>query len=195
MAARRGLRTGVEDLWRKRVKDRDGNLVESPSARDGRGLRWRARYVDDAGAGYASFSLIASLKPTIIKIDRDIVHGIGHDDAKQALVEAFVSFGRRIGAHLLAEGDRVTWASSIVCGECYYCRLKHQPTRCVGRRAYGISYCADEAPHLRGGRRVLRAARCGGPRPQRRIGPPGARPTRPVGVGAVDSARQVTRIV
>jgi len=60
--------------------------------------------VDDAGAGYASFALIAALRPTIIKIDRDIVSGIARDDAKQALVEAFVSFGRRIGARLLAEG-------------------------------------------------------------------------------------------
>jgi EAL domain-containing protein (putative c-di-GMP-specific phosphodiesterase class I) len=60
--------------------------------------------VDDAGAGYASFALIAALRPSIIKIDRDIVYGIAHDDAKQALVEAFVSFGRRIGATLLAEG-------------------------------------------------------------------------------------------
>jgi EAL domain-containing protein (putative c-di-GMP-specific phosphodiesterase class I) len=60
--------------------------------------------VDDAGAGYASFSLIASLRPSIIKIDRLIAMGIARDDAKQALVEAFVSFGRRIGAKLLAEG-------------------------------------------------------------------------------------------
>lgn len=60
--------------------------------------------VDDAGAGYASFALVAALKPTVIKIDRDIVNGIARDDAKQALVEAFVSFGRRIGARLLAEG-------------------------------------------------------------------------------------------
>jgi EAL domain-containing protein (putative c-di-GMP-specific phosphodiesterase class I) len=60
--------------------------------------------VDDAGAGYASFSLIAALRPSIIKIDRDIVSGIARDDAKQALVEAFVSFGRRIGARLVAEG-------------------------------------------------------------------------------------------
>ena len=60
--------------------------------------------VDDAGAGYASFALIAALRPTVIKIDRDIVVGIARDDAKQALVEAFVSFGRRIGARLLAEG-------------------------------------------------------------------------------------------
>jgi EAL domain-containing protein (putative c-di-GMP-specific phosphodiesterase class I) len=60
--------------------------------------------IDDAGAGYASFTLIAALHPSIIKIDREIAHGIARDDAKQALVEAFVSFGRRIGAHLLAEG-------------------------------------------------------------------------------------------
>jgi EAL domain-containing protein (putative c-di-GMP-specific phosphodiesterase class I) len=60
--------------------------------------------VDDAGAGYASFTLIAALRPSIIKIDREIVNGIRLDDAKQALVEAFVSFGRRIGASLVAEG-------------------------------------------------------------------------------------------
>ena len=51
----------------------------------------------------------------------------------------------------LAVGDRVTWASSIVCGECYYFRVKRQPTRCLKRKAYGISYCADEPPHLHGG--------------------------------------------
>lgn len=53
--------------------------------------------------------------------------------------------------NLLQVGDRVTWASSITCGECYYCRLKRQPTRCVSRKAYGISYSANEPPHLRGG--------------------------------------------
>ncbi len=51
----------------------------------------------------------------------------------------------------LRPGDRVTWASSISCGECFYCRLKAQPTRCLSRKAYGISYRADESPHLRGG--------------------------------------------
>jgi threonine dehydrogenase-like Zn-dependent dehydrogenase len=51
----------------------------------------------------------------------------------------------------LRVGDRVTWASSISCGECFYCRVKRQPTRCLTRKAYGISYRASEAPHLRGG--------------------------------------------
>jgi EAL domain-containing protein (putative c-di-GMP-specific phosphodiesterase class I) len=60
--------------------------------------------IDDAGAGYASFALIAALRPSVIKIDRDIVRGIGHDTAKQALVDAFVSFSRRIDARLVAEG-------------------------------------------------------------------------------------------
>jgi len=62
--------------------------------------------VDDAGAGYASFNLIASLEPSIIKIDRQIVGRIGNKDgeARKALVEAFVSFSRRIGAKLVAEG-------------------------------------------------------------------------------------------
>jgi threonine dehydrogenase-like Zn-dependent dehydrogenase len=51
----------------------------------------------------------------------------------------------------LAVGDRVTWASSIACGTCFYCRLKAQPTRCVSRKAYGISYSSANEPHLRGG--------------------------------------------
>ena len=62
--------------------------------------------VDDAGAGYASFTVIAALEPTIIKIDKEIVQGVGNKDAeaKKALVEAFVSFSRRIGAQTVAEG-------------------------------------------------------------------------------------------
>jgi EAL domain-containing protein (putative c-di-GMP-specific phosphodiesterase class I) len=62
--------------------------------------------IDDAGAGYASFNVIAALEPSIIKIDRAIVCRIGNKDGepKRALVEAFVSFSRRIGARVVAEG-------------------------------------------------------------------------------------------
>jgi threonine dehydrogenase-like Zn-dependent dehydrogenase len=75
---------------------------------------------------------------------------LGHETAGR--IEALgpgIATDWRGGA--LAVGDRVTWASSVVCGTCFYCRLKRQPTRCLQRKAYGISYCADEAPHLRGG--------------------------------------------
>ena len=48
-------------------------------------------------------------------------------------------------------GDRITWNSAISCGQCYYCAQKRQPTRCPERRAYGIGYRCDQAPHFLGG--------------------------------------------
>ena len=51
----------------------------------------------------------------------------------------------------LQAGDRVTWTSTISCGKCFYCAEKKQPTRCPHRRAYGIGYRCDEAPHFLGG--------------------------------------------
>ncbi len=51
----------------------------------------------------------------------------------------------------LRVGDRVTWNPSAACGACYYCTEKKQPTRCTSRRAYGIGYCCDQAPHFLGG--------------------------------------------
>jgi threonine dehydrogenase-like Zn-dependent dehydrogenase len=51
----------------------------------------------------------------------------------------------------LQVGDRVTWNSATSCGQCYYCSEKKQPTRCAQRRAYGIGYPSDQAPHFLGG--------------------------------------------
>lgn len=45
----RSQRGGVEDRWRKRVKDEHGNTIEVPSSVAGTVTRWRARYVDPAG--------------------------------------------------------------------------------------------------------------------------------------------------
>lgn len=50
---RRNRRAGVEDRWRKTVRDEDGNETRVPSAIDGQGKRWRARYVDDDGREHA----------------------------------------------------------------------------------------------------------------------------------------------
>jgi threonine dehydrogenase-like Zn-dependent dehydrogenase len=48
-------------------------------------------------------------------------------------------------------GDRITWNSATSCGACYYCKEKGQPTRCAARKAYGIGYRSDVAPHFLGG--------------------------------------------
>ncbi|WP_435593345.1 tyrosine-type recombinase/integrase [Nocardia sp. bgisy118] len=49
MTARRNRRAGVEDLWTKEQRDDDGTVRRVPSKLYGKGKRWRARYVDDAG--------------------------------------------------------------------------------------------------------------------------------------------------
>jgi threonine dehydrogenase-like Zn-dependent dehydrogenase len=51
----------------------------------------------------------------------------------------------------LRVGDRVTWNPGLSCGTCYYCAEKRVPTRCVNRRAYGISHTCNTAPHFLGG--------------------------------------------
>jgi EAL domain-containing protein (putative c-di-GMP-specific phosphodiesterase class I) len=60
--------------------------------------------IDDAGAGYASGSRILRLAPDVIKLDRYLISGIDTDNARQAMIEALVSFSAKTGTALLAEG-------------------------------------------------------------------------------------------
>jgi EAL domain-containing protein (putative c-di-GMP-specific phosphodiesterase class I) len=60
--------------------------------------------VDDAGAGFASFSHILRLRPNVIKLDIDLTRGVDTDPVRQALTRALVDFARDIDAHLIAEG-------------------------------------------------------------------------------------------
>src|SRR5439155_21448790 len=60
--------------------------------------------VDDAGAGFSSFRHILELRPDYVKLDRTIVHAIGHDPARQALVAGMAHFAGRTGAPLIGEG-------------------------------------------------------------------------------------------
>jgi integrase len=49
MAQKRNRRSGVEDRWTKSIRDADGNVQAAPSVNYGKGMRWRARFVDDDG--------------------------------------------------------------------------------------------------------------------------------------------------
>lgn len=51
----------------------------------------------------------------------------------------------------LKKGDRITWSPGLTCGTCFYCAEKKNPTRCVNRKAYGISHSSQAAPHFLGG--------------------------------------------
>ena len=50
---RRNRRAGVEDRWTRTVYDKGGKPQKVPSTNHGKGSRWRARYVDDAGREHA----------------------------------------------------------------------------------------------------------------------------------------------
>lgn len=60
--------------------------------------------VDDVGAGYATFKHILELRPSHVKIDAAIIHGIAADTARQALVAGLRYFADRAGCELIAEG-------------------------------------------------------------------------------------------
>lgn len=53
MAQRRNRRSGVEDRWFKNVRDVDGRVQSVRSANYDKGLRYRARYVDDDNREHA----------------------------------------------------------------------------------------------------------------------------------------------
>lgn len=53
MTQTRKQRSGVEDRWTKSVRDEDGKTKSVPSAANGKGKRWRARYVDEDGQEHA----------------------------------------------------------------------------------------------------------------------------------------------
>ena len=56
MSAKRNRRAGVEDRWTKTVRYEHGNTQTVPSAANGKGKRWRARYVDERGSEHAKGS-------------------------------------------------------------------------------------------------------------------------------------------
>ncbi|MCL0041841.1 EAL and GGDEF domain-containing protein [Peptococcaceae bacterium] len=60
--------------------------------------------IDDVGAGYSSLQSVAELKPDFIKIDRSLIANINMDSTKQALLETFITFSRKINSIVIAEG-------------------------------------------------------------------------------------------
>lgn len=72
---------------------------------------WRERgarlAVDDAGAGYASFTHILRLRPELIKLDTDMTRDIHLDRPRQALARAIIGYATEMGVGVIAEGIEV----------------------------------------------------------------------------------------
>ena len=97
----RGLHRVVIEITENAAVEDYGALDEAFASLRGRGAYLA---VDDAGAGYAGLSHILNLRPDFVKLDRELVAGVDHDEAKMALVEMFGHFAGRVDAWLLAEG-------------------------------------------------------------------------------------------
>ncbi|WP_432571426.1 EAL domain-containing protein [Kineococcus sp. SYSU DK005] len=60
--------------------------------------------MDDAGTGYAGLSQLLSLRPHVVKLDRELISGIDTDPVKRALVEVIGDLVGRMDGWVLAEG-------------------------------------------------------------------------------------------
>ena len=115
--------------------------------------------VDDAGAGFATFSHILSTKPDIVKLDMSLIRDIHRDLARRALLHGLIYFIEQINATAVAEGvETLEEAESLKrlgvhCAQGYYFGRPGEAVRVV---APSVASVADQR---RGRVRVLPLAK------------------------------------
>ncbi len=60
--------------------------------------------IDDFGTGYSNLSVLRTLKPSIIKIDKSLLTGAPGDDVATGLLAAAIHMGHALGAQVVVEG-------------------------------------------------------------------------------------------
>lgn len=72
--------------------------------------------LDDLGAGYATLSMLGTLRPDIIKLDRDLVSDVDRKPFKASVIRHILDLARENGIEVLAEGveriEEVAWLTS-----------------------------------------------------------------------------------
>jgi EAL domain-containing protein (putative c-di-GMP-specific phosphodiesterase class I) len=67
-----------------------------------RSLGWRVA-LDDVGAGWSSLSLLAAVRPDVVKLGKALVQGLP-DDGARTVLRAVTDLAHRLGAVVVAEG-------------------------------------------------------------------------------------------
>ncbi len=67
-----------------------------------RSLGWRVA-LDDVGAGWSSLSLLAAVRPDVVKLDKGLVQELP-DDGARTVVRAVIDLAHSLGAVVVAEG-------------------------------------------------------------------------------------------
>ena len=60
--------------------------------------------LDDFGAGYSGFNLLADLKPEVIKLDMDLTRSLHERPTSLAIVRSLVQLCKELGVTCIAEG-------------------------------------------------------------------------------------------
>jgi EAL domain-containing protein (putative c-di-GMP-specific phosphodiesterase class I) len=60
--------------------------------------------VDDVGTGYSNLTSLADIEPDYLKFDHVFVRGIDRQQRKLELLEALLSFARKMRTQVIAEG-------------------------------------------------------------------------------------------
>ena len=60
--------------------------------------------LDDFGAGYAGLTLLAKFQPDLIKVDMELIRGIGTEPAKQIIIAGIIAVAEALHISILAEG-------------------------------------------------------------------------------------------
>ncbi|TKJ33622.1 EAL domain-containing protein [Blastococcus sp. CCUG 61487] len=68
-----------------------------------RSLGWRVA-LDDVGAGWSGRSLLAAVRPEVVKLDKGLVHALAHDDAARTVFRAVTDLAHELGAVVVAQG-------------------------------------------------------------------------------------------
>lgn len=97
-----------------------------------RGMRYA---VDDAGAGFSSFSHILSTKPDIVKLDISLIRDVDRDLGRRALLHGLIYFIEQINATVVAEGVETMEEAEALkrlgvhCAQGYYFGRPGEPAR------------------------------------------------------------------
>ena len=67
-----------------------------------RSLGWRVA-LDDVGAGWSSLSLLAAVRPDVVKLDKRLVQELP-DDGARTVLKAVTDLAHQLGAVVVAEG-------------------------------------------------------------------------------------------
>ena len=60
--------------------------------------------IDDFGTGYSALSYLTKFDVDCLKIDRQFVHGVEHDQRQRELLKAFIAIAKALGMEVVAEG-------------------------------------------------------------------------------------------